>query len=175
VLLGDFIAQKLIERKFRYDYKRAGIMVVLRGIFHSGAIIAWYKFLNTRVAMPHATRSRRMLTHLALDQGLFGPSNVIFFFIASGVLEGKSQAQIKEKLNDRGVATITSAWCVWLPFQAIMFRFVPAADQRLIMGQTLAIAWNGYMSFVNSNRSRALQARKTTENDLEDRAALVGQ
>ncbi|ORY83667.1 hypothetical protein BCR37DRAFT_275681 [Protomyces lactucae-debilis] len=160
VLLGDFIAQKLIERKPDYDWKRASVMVALRGIFHSGAIIAWYRFLNTRLAMPNATRSRRMFTHLFLDQAFFGPSNVIFFFVASGILEGKSKDQISEKLQDRGLATVASAWCVWVPFQAIMFRFVPAADQRLILGQTLAIGWNGYMSYANANRSKALQVRK---------------
>ena len=51
---------------------------------------------------------------LFLDQAFFGPANVLFFFVASGVLEQQSSADIYKKLDSRLLETIKSAWVFWV-------------------------------------------------------------
>lgn len=116
VVVGDSIAQHAIEKTpaRKHDWGRTGNMIILRGLLHSSAIILWYRFLQARVAMVGYSTYARLAVHLGLDQGFFGPANVTFFFIASGVLEGKSPEQIKQKLNDRLFETIASAWILWV-------------------------------------------------------------
>lgn len=116
VVLGDSIAQHVIERKpmEKHDWQRTGNMVVLRGLFHSSVIILWYRFLQKKVPMTDYSKNVRLCAHLGLDQGLFGPANVTFFFLASGVLEGRTNEQIRQKLRDRLWETIVSGWIVWV-------------------------------------------------------------
>lgn len=111
---------------------------------------------------------------LSLDQGIFGPSNVAFFFVASGLLEGRSSHEIHQKLDQRLWQTISSAWLLWVshtlhilriltdnqvPFQFITFSirdYVVVCDianmpgyipsrYRLVSGQAVAIGWNCFM------------------------------
>ena len=146
VVAGDAAAQHLVEGKSLrdHDFSRSGNMVLLRGVIHSGLIIYWYRFLQTKVPMSNASLYRRLAVHLSLDQGLFGPANVAFFFCASGVLEGKSSSEIHHKLDDRLWQTISSAWILWIPFQFITFRFIPI-NFRLVTGQMVAVGWNCFM------------------------------
>lgn len=58
---------------------------------------------------------------LALDQGFFGPGNVLFFFIASGILEGLSREEIRMKLSDRAWQTITHAWTLWVGHSSCLY------------------------------------------------------
>lgn len=146
VTIGDTAAQHVVEHAplREHDWRRTGNMVLLRGLLHSSMIIYWYRFLQYALPLPRASRYGRLACHLALDQGFFGPGNVAFFFCASGILEGKSAAQIRGKLDDRLWQTITSAWLVWVPFQFITFRFI-SMDYRLVAGQVVAIFWNCFM------------------------------
>lgn len=146
VTVGDGLAQHLVEHTAwqAHDWRRTGDMVLLRGVLHSTMIIYWYRLLHHRLPMPNSSRYARLGTHLSLDQGLFGPANVAFFFVASGALEGKAAPEIREKLDERLWETITSAWLLWVPFQFLTFRFIPM-DYRLISGQAVAIGWNCYM------------------------------
>lgn len=116
VVLGDSAAQHLMEGSplYDHDWRRTSNMVLLRGVVHGSAIIFWYRFLQSKIPMTESGMYTRLGVHLALDQGLFGPANVTFFFIASGLLEGKSREGIKQKLDERLWQTITSAWLVWV-------------------------------------------------------------
>lgn len=114
--LGDAAAQHLIEKRdmVDHDWRRTGNMVLLRGVIHSGMIIYWYRFLHAKVPMTGYSTYPRLAVHLTLDQCVFGPSNVLFFFVASGVLEGKDKQQIGQKLHERFWETIASALVLWV-------------------------------------------------------------
>lgn len=62
VAIGDALAQHAIENIDRHDYTRTANLIFLRGIFHSYAIVMWYRFLHRHVAMQGATVYRRLYT-----------------------------------------------------------------------------------------------------------------
>lgn len=146
VTIGDAVAQHEIEGAewSKHDWQRTANMVFLRGVLHTSMILYWYRFLHSKLAMPTASAGRRLGVHLLLDQGFFGPANVAFFFVASGVLEQKSKVQIKQKLDDCLLQTITSAWLFWVPFQFLGFRYL-GINKRLAIGQVMAVFWNSFM------------------------------
>ncbi|KAJ8609504.1 hypothetical protein MRB53_039062 [Persea americana] len=43
VVIGDGLAQRLVERTQKHDYERSARMVLLRGVVHSTFIIYWYR------------------------------------------------------------------------------------------------------------------------------------
>ncbi|CCG80934.1 Protein sym-1 [Taphrina deformans PYCC 5710] len=146
VSAGDALAQHQIEGTAwrEHDWHRTGNMVFLRGFLHTSMILYWYRFLHTKLAVPTLSTNSRLAFHLLLDQGFFGPFNVAFFFVASGLLERKSPDQIRQKLDDCLVQTITSAWLVWVPFQFLGFRYL-GINTRLAFGQIVAVFWNSFM------------------------------
>lgn len=131
--LGDAAAQHLIEKKdlINHDWERTGNMVLLRGVIHSTMIIYWYRFLQAKVPMTGYGMYTRLGVHLTLDQCLFGPSNVLFFFVASGILEGKTKSQIQQKLHDRLWETIVSALVLWVSSTPFLILIVKEASAQI--------------------------------------------
>ena len=62
VTIGDVLAQHAVEAVPEHDFARTGNLIFLRGIFHSYAIVMWYRFLHRHVAMPRATVYQRLST-----------------------------------------------------------------------------------------------------------------
>lgn len=60
VTVGDVLAQHAVEKTDKHDFRRTASLVLLRGIFHSWAIVKWYGFLQTRITLPHATAQQRI-------------------------------------------------------------------------------------------------------------------
>ena len=60
VVIGDGLAQHLVEHTQKHDYERSARMVLLRGVIHSTFIIYWYRALNRFVALPGTTLNKRL-------------------------------------------------------------------------------------------------------------------
>ena len=84
---------------------------------------------------------------LFADCALFDPLYLSLFFSTTGLMEGKSLAEIRDKLkNDLGKTYLIDV-AVWFPIQTVNFRWVPVPYQPIVV-QSCNIGWNAYLSFV---------------------------
>lgn len=157
------------SEQFSIDWKRTARMS-LYGMFVSApAYAVWYPFLDRYTQKVFATASikasTRMLSasslakdaqlrtwkivglKLGMDTAIFDPLYIATFFSVNSLAEGKSPPEIAQKLkSDFGSTWFVDA-VVWLPIQAVNFRFVPVLYQSLTV-QAANILWNAYLSFV---------------------------
>jgi hypothetical protein len=84
---------------------------------------------------------------LFADCALFDPLYLSLFFTSTGLMEGKTLVEIREKLkNDLGKTYLIDV-AVWFPIQTVNFRWVPVPYQPIVV-QSCNIGWNAYLSFV---------------------------
>lgn len=86
-------------------------------------MIGWFRVLDRFVHL--STPNRTLLARVALDQGLFAPINIAYFFTAQGLLEGKSFDDVGGKLHEAYGTTLLANWKVWPAVQLLNFKFVP--------------------------------------------------
>ncbi|CAO3615125.1 unnamed protein product [Cunninghamella blakesleeana] len=119
-LLGDVVAQQLIEKKGKqHDYYRTGRMFTY-GFFVSGPIVGtWFNFVNRTITIKN--RIGAAVTRTMLDQIVFSPFIIGCFMFTISVLEGRSSKEIKQKFENVGfkiddksfkVRKVKSKWIV---------------------------------------------------------------
>ena len=82
---------------------------------------------------------------LLLDQGFFDPLLTAFYFVAWGLLEGRSLTEIRESLRRHWWNTQKMSWRVWPLASYIMFNYVPS-QYRVLFGNFVAFFWCIYLS-----------------------------
>ena len=103
----------------------------------------------------HATSRLLKITAFKtfLDVIVFDPFYLSFFFIASGCMENRSKAEIKQKLHDELSITFMADVAIWLPIQFANFRYVSVLYQPLVV-QGVNLFWNAFLSWVQHKESR---------------------
>ncbi|KAL3897281.1 MAG: hypothetical protein SGCHY_003526 [Lobulomycetales sp.] len=167
---GDLISQRLTKNKDSpYDWHRVGVMAFYGTVFASPVYYLWYKNLD-KFVYKHFYR-RSLYSHfyklpnqarptnawelvgikLFLDQFIFDPPMLAFFFAAIHVLENdfsSSLDRLRDKFKEEFFLTYVVDICTWLPFQAVNFRFISAAMQPVAVN-AFSILWNAYLSLVS--------------------------
>lgn len=92
-----------------------------------------------------------------LDQALWGPFVVGLFWSTNGILEGKSPAEVYEKVKFAFLPVYSKSVMVFGPTAIISFTFVPL-QHRLLVGQTVGLGWNTYISYINHVNNKKLAA-----------------
>jgi len=149
--MGDAIAQKIIENRVAFNWKRAARITVFGTIVAGPLLSLWYTRLNawtTSGAFANVSPLKVTLLRTALDQFAFTPVFLTTFFTVNGLLDGKTTQQIQEKLKMDFAHTLAANWKVWIPVQLLNFRFIPA-DLRLLFTNSVATLWNSYLSYKN--------------------------
>ena len=106
----------------------------------------WYLTLDRLV--PGAAKTAGFKKML-LDQALFAPCMICFFFGVTETLAGKKPSEIKEMLQERYLETMVTNYKIWPLAQTINFTFVPIQHQVGFV-QIVAIFWNAYMSWMTN-------------------------
>ncbi|KAG0303144.1 hypothetical protein BGZ98_006965 [Dissophora globulifera] len=88
---------------------------------------------------------KRMVT----DQTLFAPVGLALLFSGLTILEGGGVEEIKDKLNNNYISTLKANYAVWPLVQLVNFSVMPL-QLRLPFVSVVGIAWNAYLSLVNS-------------------------
>jgi len=99
----------------------------------------WYGFLATKFPGQVAVQT---IKRTFADQFIFAPVFLGVFISSLSILEGES---FRKNLQDRWATTVVANWGLWIPVQALNFRFIPVMYQVLISNCT-ALAWNAYLS-----------------------------
>lgn len=151
---GDIIAQVFFpgsESSRKYDYMRTARSIAYGSLIFSFIGDKWFRFVNDKLILPKTAPShwKNTLFRVAVDQTLFAPMLIPIYFGCLTVMEGKSLAAAKQKIDDGWWETLKRSWYIWPPFQLLNFSVVPV-QHRLLAVNCLAIFWNTYLSYKNS-------------------------
>ncbi|CUS21056.1 LAQU0S02e04852g1_1 [Lachancea quebecensis] len=153
--IGDAIAQigfpSSHSKAQGYDIARTVRAVTYGSLIFSFIGDKWFKVLNNKVRF--STRPNNHWSNLALrvgtDQLLFAPMCIPFYFGILTLMEGKSLKHADSKIRNVWWDILKTNWMVWPLFQLINFSVVPV-QHRLLAVNVLAIFWNTFLSFRNS-------------------------
>eukprot|EP00730_Choanoeca_flexa_P008927 TRINITY_DN12558_c4_g1_i4.p1 TRINITY_DN12558_c4_g1~~TRINITY_DN12558_c4_g1_i4.p1 ORF type:complete len:233 (+),score=19.68 TRINITY_DN12558_c4_g1_i4:163-861(+) len=142
-LAADLTAQVAIEGTRDLDTQRLLKFVGLQMIIIAPVLHVWYGFLNRRIPGNHL---RIVVQRVLLDQLLFAPPFLAFFLSTLSLLEGHS-GRISHQLRHDWLPTVIKNWQLWVPAQAINFRFVAPAYQ-VLFSNMVGLFWTIYLSVV---------------------------
>ena len=146
VAIGDVVTQQCVEKKgITHNFTRTARMGVV-GLIIGPVFRTWYLTLDRLV--PGAAKTAGFKKML-LDQALFAPCMICFFFGVTETLAGKKPSEIKEMLQERYLETMVTNYKIWPLAQTINFTFVPIQHQVGFV-QIVAIFWNAYMSWMTN-------------------------
>nr|XP_023908606.1 protein sym-1-like [Quercus suber] len=151
---GDTMAQQLVERKgvSNQDWGRAGRMALYGGAVFGPAATMWFGFLQRRVRIP-GSPNLEILARVGLDQCVFASTNLFVFLSSMAIMEGSDP---QKKLESTYFNALQKNWMVWPVVQFTNFKFVPL-DQRVLVVNVVSLAWNCYLSFLNSQGSPGIE------------------
>ena len=125
---SDILAQQLVEKRgFNHDARRTLRMSIMGTII--GPIQRTWFLTLERFIPP--TSKVQFVKKLIVDQTIYGPFIIFFFYTLSGTLAGKEFQEIKLLLWERYmyVKTIFTAYKVWPFVQAVNFSLVPLQNR----------------------------------------------
>lgn len=147
-LVGDGISQHVIEKKplKDHDYSRTALLGSYGTFVVGPGVALWYRFLNKQVTLKN--KALNTLCRTALDQLIFAPASLAFFFVYTGTFEFKTKEEIQAKLNKQWWPTLVANWYVWPPVQLVNFYVTPLNYQSLVVN-SVALGWNTYLAYVH--------------------------
>lgn len=153
---GDFIAQCLYHDdndQQEYNFHRTARGVIYGCIF-SFIGDKWFRFLNVRINFPNKPQNSPLnpILRVVIDQLCFAPLGIPFYFFCITLLEGKNLNDSISKVEKTWWTTLKANYGVWPAVQLINFSLVPV-HHRLLTINLVAIFWNTYISYKNSNTS----------------------
>lgn len=118
------------------------------GLIIGPVLRTWYLTLDRVVP---GTAKTAGFKKMLIDQSLFAPVMIAFFFGVTETLAGKRPTEIQEMLQACYKETLITNYKIWPLAQTLNFTFVPI-QHRVGFVQIVAIFWNAYMSWM-ANRS----------------------
>ena len=97
------------------------------------------------------TSKIQIVKKLIVDQTIYGPFIIFFFYSLSGILAGKELREVKLLLQERYIKTMLTAYKIWPLVQAVNFSVVPL-QHRANFVQLVSLCWNMYLSWM-ANKS----------------------
>ncbi|CAK7275238.1 hypothetical protein SEPCBS57363_006579 [Sporothrix epigloea] len=110
----------------------------------------WFQFLSrTFPIVSGVSAVGPTLKRVVMDQLVFAPLGIAWFFTVMTVTEGGGRIAVQTKLRDMFVPTLKANFTVWPAVQLINFRLMPVPLQ-LPFVSTVGIAWTAYLSLTNA-------------------------
>ncbi|KZT63812.1 hypothetical protein DAEQUDRAFT_679701 [Daedalea quercina L-15889] len=158
--VGDVLAQQAFEKKgTNHDFLRTARTAFYGGALFGPLLTKWLDLLNR---LRVQSRVREVVYKVWLDQTVFTPGVIGFFFTSMTLLEGKSFFDAQERLSNAYAPTLVRNWGVFVPTQILNFALVPP-QYRFFTINTVALFWNAYLSSVNARNARAADADANAE------------
>ena len=111
----------------------------------------WFQFLSRAFPIvAGASAVGPTLKRVAMDQLIFAPLGIAWFFTVMTVTEGGGRRAVQIKLRDMFVPTLKANFTLWPAVQLINFRLMPVPYQ-LPFVSTVGIAWTAYLSLTNAS------------------------
>ncbi len=87
-----------------------------------------------------------VVKRVAADQFLFAPAFLALFIGLNSFLDSFNAIESVQHVKAQWTHTVTMNWVLWIPFQALNFKFVPVSYQ-VLANNFCGVAWNGYLSW----------------------------
>ncbi|CAA93564.1 Integral membrane protein [Schizosaccharomyces pombe] len=91
-----------------------------------------------------------IVLRVALDQFIFAPLGIVFFFLFMGITECKSYERLKSYFRKHYWPTLKANYILWPAVQLFNFTFVPLVLQ-VIFANAVSMVWTAYLSLKNSS------------------------
>jgi peroxisomal membrane protein 2 len=147
------------------DWVRTGNFTLLGIVYIAPAMHYWYGFLMRAF---HGNSMRITILRTAMDQSMFAPTFLTFFFVNSSAIEyitsqigRQGNNNFNEEMKDlykeiQGniqkdlVDTCVTNWMVWIPSMLICFKYVPP-NLQVLWSNSIGFFWNIYLSWTLAN------------------------
>ena len=132
-VVSDTLTQQLVEKKrWNHDGRRTlrmGIMGIIVGPIQR----TWFLTLE-RFIPP--TSKIQIVKKLIVDQTIYGPFIIFFFYSLSGILAGKELREVKLLLQERYIKTMLTGYKIWPLVQAVNFSCEASFPDKNFNSQT---------------------------------------
>jgi protein Mpv17 len=145
---GDILAQNFVEKKEKYDYARSLRLASFGFLIHGTTGHYFYGMLDSKLP---GTKPMTVASKVAIDQVFWNPCFGVMFFTYLGLAEGKTPAQILQKIKADLQMAVMGSWGVWIPAHTVNFAFIPPS-QRLLYINTIQIFYNIFLSFLGNKK-----------------------
>eukprot|EP01114_Cavostelium_apophysatum_P018105 TRINITY_DN552_c0_g1_i2.p1 TRINITY_DN552_c0_g1~~TRINITY_DN552_c0_g1_i2.p1 ORF type:complete len:188 (+),score=24.76 TRINITY_DN552_c0_g1_i2:110-673(+) len=151
---GSVITQKVFEKSPKMNQTRA-LKFVIFSLMLTPISHYWYKFLDAIFPKESSDQGQLLdpsaIKKLALDELLYDPFCIVFFFTVIGILEGNSFAHIKQKLVKEYWPTQKASWALWPAVQLVNFSVVPG-HLRILFINFVSFFWSIFMQLRQSKQ-----------------------
>jgi len=110
----------------------------------------WFAFLGRTFPLVAGKQTSNVLKMVAMDQFIFAPCSLAFFFTFMTVTEGGGRRAIMRKFEDVYLPALKANFLVWPLVQILNFRIMPIQYQIPLVS-TVGIFWTAYLSLTNSS------------------------
>ncbi|KTF97655.1 hypothetical protein cypCar_00039112 [Cyprinus carpio] len=88
-----------------------------------------------------------LIKRLLLERLIFAPAFLLLFYVIMNALEGKTLADLQNKIKTSYWPAMKMNWKVWTPIQFININYVPV-QFRVLFANLVALFWYAYLSSV---------------------------
>ncbi|XP_065106815.2 peroxisomal membrane protein 2 [Paramisgurnus dabryanus] len=104
-------------------------------------------FYNLLEVLLPTTVSYCLAKRLLLERLIFAPAFLLLFYAVMNALEGKTLADLENKLKASYWSSMKMNWKVWTPFQFININYIPV-QFRVLFANLVALFWYAYLASV---------------------------
>ncbi|KAM7540257.1 hypothetical protein Aperf_G00000032459 [Anoplocephala perfoliata] len=147
---GDIIAQKIVERKKKWDVIRTAKFSAIGLIVVGPVLNFWYAFLDRFYKGQGMVRTLKMV---ATDQICMAPMLLTSIIGLTIFTRNWSVEEAKQGLSVSFISALKTNWTVWPPTQFVNFTFVPV-HFRLFVVNFVSLFWNTFLSYVSQKKKK---------------------
>ena len=151
---GDLLCQLTLEDG-PFNYRRSATFTFLGFALVAPCLHFWYLNLSKIVGGLGLSSNAAAFVSVLCDQLVFSPLFIATFLTSLTCLEGRP-SEIIPRLKQTWVDSVVLNWKIWVPAQAVNFRFVPQ-NYQVLFANLVAVVWNTGLSFVANKKEEVLK------------------
>jgi protein Mpv17 len=112
-----------------------------------------HRFLWLGDHFNYSSKALSILVKVCVQQAVFTPIFNSYFFGMQAALTGESPSGVIERIKATVPISIVNSLKLWPAVTAFSFAFIPT-EYRFMFGGVFAVAWQGYLSFLNRKEEK---------------------
>lgn len=161
--IGDILAQNFVNQDGQaYDPMRTIRLGSFGFLVHGTTGHYFYGFLDSKLP---GTKPATVASKVLIDQTIWNPIFGLMFFGYLNLVEGKSFADYKKKIQADLKTAVMGSWAVWVPAHTINFAFIPPS-QRLLYINSIQIGYNIFLSFLGNKKVEGDEEEEVASKEL---------
>ncbi|KAG5518482.1 hypothetical protein PMAC_002878 [Pneumocystis sp. 'macacae'] len=100
----------------------------------------WYSFLDQLTLNSKISNTMELIKRILMDQFLFAPIGLVFFFVFMSLTEELNKKKLKNKFRQDYISILKVNYCVWPIIQLINFKYIPLKYQIPFLN-SISVFW----------------------------------